>query len=136
LASSEVAKWFAAVLGAVLVLVGLLGFIQNPIVGEPDWNPLFVTGTVHNIVHIVTGAVALFIAFGLTGLQRAIGLIAFGLAYGGVLLLTLVSPELFGLFHHPVNAADHALHLALAVAPIAIGAWAYMDSSERQTTRR
>ena len=131
--SHEIAKWTAAAIGAVLVLVGLIGFVENPIVGPPDWNPIFVAGLPHNLVHIVTGAAALFIAFGLTGLQRAYGLIAFGAAYGLVLLLTLVSPDLFGIFEYPVNMADHVLHIGLAVIPIAVGYWAYSESSGRRT---
>jgi lysylphosphatidylglycerol synthetase-like protein (DUF2156 family) len=121
---SEVAKYFAAGLGVVLLLVGVLGFIDNPIVGHPDNNPIFVADTVHNIVHLVTGAAALFIAFGLRGLQRANGLIAFGVVYGLVLVATIVDPDLFGLMAHPVNTADHVLHLGLTAAPIAVGWWA------------
>jgi len=131
--SHEVAKWTAAAIGAVLVLVGLIGFIENPIVGEPDWNPIFVAGLPHNLVHIVTGAAALFIAFGLSGLRRAYGLIAFGAAYALVLVLTFVSPDLFGLFEYEVNMADHVLHLGLAVIPIAVGYWAYNEANDRRT---
>ena len=129
--SQEVAKWLAAAIGGVLVLVGLLGFIENPIVGRPEWEPIFVAGTVHNVVHIITGAAALFVAFGLAGIQRAYGLIALGAAYGGVLLLTLISQDMFGMLEHPVNMADHLLHIALAAAPIAVGLWSYSELSRR-----
>lgn len=121
---SNYAKWYAAAVGAVLVVVGLLGFVDNPLVGDPANNPLFVTGMVHNLVHIATGALALYIAFGLDGVMRATWLVGFGVLYAAVLLLTLVSPQLFGLLEHPVNAADHVLHLLLAVGSIAIGWYA------------
>ena len=127
MSTNEVAKWFAAAVGAVLVLVGLLGFVQNPIVGDPP--AMFHTGLVHNIVHIATGAVALYIAFGLAGAQRAMGLIVFGVVYALVLVLTLVSQDMFGLLEHPVNTADHLLHAGLAVASIGVGWWARNEAT-------
>jgi hypothetical protein len=124
--AADTAKWYAIVVGVVLILVGLLGFINNPIVGEPTATstPLFVTGTVHNIVHLATGALALFIGYGMTGLNRANGLIAFGVMYALVLVLTLVDPDLFGILNYGVNTLDHALHAVLAVASIGVGWWA------------
>jgi hypothetical protein len=125
--TADITKYFAAVLGVVLVLVGLLGFIGNPIVGEPGSNPLFVTGTVHNIVHLLTGAAALYIAFGVSAAQRPTALIALGVAYGAILVLTLVSGNLFGLLGndaYKVNTMDHVLHALLAIASIGVGIWA------------
>ena len=61
-------------LGIGLIVVGLLGFFANPIVGAPSaaWGvPLFLTGTAHDMVHLVAGAVVLYVAFGLTGPRRA-----------------------------------------------------------------
>jgi hypothetical protein len=122
--ASDTAKWYAIVVGVVLVLVGLLGFISNPIVGDPQNNPIFVTGMVHNLVHIVTGALALYIGYGMSGTSRANGLIGFGVLYAVILVLTLVDPDLFGLLNYPVNTMDHVLHAVLAVASLAIGWWA------------
>jgi len=131
---NDLAKWFAAGLGIVLIAVGVLGFVDNPIVSEPQNDPIFHTGLVHNIVHIATGAVALFIAFGLSGLARANALIAFGAVYGLVLLATLVSPDLFGIFEHPVNAADHLLHVLLTAGPILVGWLARSELTERDVS--
>ena len=91
------------------------------------------TGTVHNIVHLVTGALALYIGFGLTGVNRANGLIAFGALYAVVLVLTLLDPDLFGVLQYGVNTLDHVLHAVLAVASIGIGWWA---RNEREDVRR
>lgn len=129
--NNNMAKTFATIIGVVLVAVGILGFIPNPIVGEQE-GALFATNAIHNIVHLLTGAAALGIAFGIRGReQQANALIAFGVVYALVLVLTLVDPTLFGLFADaPVNAADHALHAALAIGSIAIG---YMARNERRT---
>ena len=89
------AKPYAALIGIVLVAVGLLGFISNPLVG--DTNAIFVTGPVHNFVHLATGLLALGVAFGLRGEQQAMGVIGIGLLYLVVFVLLLVSPTLFGI---------------------------------------
>ena len=116
-----VAQAYAAVVGIVLVAVGVLGFISNPIVGS-DAAALFATNALHNIVHIATGAIALYVAFGLTGESQANGVIAFGVLYAVIFILVLLSPTLFGLFGDaPANAADHVLHAALAVSALAVG---------------
>lgn len=130
--SSDTAKWFAIVVGIVLIVVGLIGFINNPIVGAPSNNPLFVSGAVHNLVHIVTGALALYIGYGLTGINRANGLIGLGVAYALVLVATLISPDMFGLLQYPVNTPDHVLHVILAVAMIGVG---WMARSETRDSR-
>ena len=54
MANYSMVKGYAALVGVVLVVVGLLGFIGNPLVGDvtATQTPLVVTGTVHNIVHL------------------------------------------------------------------------------------
>ena len=42
--------------GIVFIVVGLLGYIHNPIVGK---HALFVTNSAHNILHIVVGLILL-----------------------------------------------------------------------------
>jgi hypothetical protein len=118
------AKGYSALVGVVLVVVGLLGFIGNPIVGEPASNPLFVTGTIHNVVHLATGLLALYIAYMLTGVNQANGVIAFGALYIVILVLTLISGNLFGILgndSYKVNTMDHVLHAVLGVASLAVG---------------
>ena len=117
----SIAKGYAALIGVVLVAVGLLGFVSNPIVG--DGNAIFLTGTVHNVVHLATGLLALFVAFGLRGEQQANGVIGIGLLYLVVFIALLISPTLFGILGegYPVNVADQGLHLGLAVISFAVG---------------
>jgi hypothetical protein len=124
-------KTYATVVGIVLVAVGILGFIPNPIVSSQP-GALFAVNVVHNLVHLLTGAAALGIAFGISDrLQQANALIAFGVVYAVVLILTILSPTLFGLFADAeVNIADHILHLVLAVGSIAVG---WMARNERAT---
>jgi hypothetical protein len=126
----------AAVIGVALVAAGVLGFFDNPIVGEPGAGegPVFVTGWVHDVVHIVTGALALFIAFALRGRTQATALVGFGVLYLVVLVATFVDPQLFGIFEHPVNEADHLLHVFLAGVPIIVGWLALQQGRTAYTT--
>ena len=130
------AQGYAALIGVVLVASGLLGFIANPIVGPgpngDGTNVLLAANTVHNIVHLLTGALALYIAFGLKGEQQANGVIAFGILYAIIFVALLIDPRLFGLFRDiPANMGDHVLHAALAVVSIAIG---YLSRSDERVT--
>ena len=115
--------------GIVLVAVGLIGFIDNPLVGS-DPNALLPTGLVHNIVHLATGALALYIAFGLRGQNQVNGAIGFGVLYAVILVVVLLSPDLFGLFEVPANAVLHVIHAALAGVSLVVG---YMARSNRES---
>jgi hypothetical protein len=119
-----------ALAGIVLVAVGLLGFIDNPLVGDTA-NALIPTDTLHNIVHLATGLVALYIAFGLRGENQVNGAIGFGVLYVVIFLAVLVSPTLFGLFTVPANAVIHVIHAALAIVSLGVG---YMARGRSTTT--
>ena len=103
------------VLGAVLVLVGVLGFVlPSPLLGYFEVNML------HNIVHIASGALTLFAATQGIGAIRLWGKV-FGLVYLAVAILGFVIPggDLFSLMH--VNLPDNVLHLALATVFLYVG---------------
>ena len=116
----SLAKTWIAIAGVVLVLVGIVGFIPNPLVGS-DEGALLRTDAVHNVVHLATGLLALYIAFGLRGANLVNGVIGFGVLYAVIFLAVLLSPTLFGLFSVPANAVLHVIHAALAVVSLAVG---------------
>lgn len=113
------AKVWMLLSGILLLGAGLLGFVQNPIVGEGS-NVLFRTGTTHDLVHIVTGLVALGIGM-TSGRTVGLGAIAFGVVYGLVLIGGMLSPTLFGFLSEAINPADDVLHLILAAVSLAFG---------------
>lgn len=119
LASAGAARGWMILAGVVLIAVGLLGFVSNPLVGPGD--ALIPTGTVHNLVHIVTGLLALYIAFGLRDIDQASGVIGFGLLYLVIFVVVLLSPTLFGLFDFAANVYLHVIHATLAVVSLALG---------------
>ena len=114
-------KSWSALAGIVLVAVGLIGFLNTPLVGAAS-GALVPTDGLHNVVHLGTGVLALWIAFGLSGRTQVDALLGFGVLYVVIFLAVLVSPTLFGLFSVPANAVIHVIHAALAAVSLAI-AW-------------
>lgn len=117
--NDPIARSWITLAGIVLIAVGALGFISNPLVGPGS--ALIPTGTVHNLVHLVTGLLALYIAFGLRGLAQANGVVGFGVLYAVIFVAVLLTPTLFGLFEFAANIYLHIIHLALAVVSLAVG---------------
>lgn len=112
-------QWMALA-GVVLVAVGVLGFLPNPIVTN-DPTALVPVDALHSIVHLGTGVIALYIAFGLRGDTQANATIGFGVLYVVIFLAVLVSPTLFGLFSIKANAVLHVIHATLALVSLATG---------------
>ena len=79
------AKTIASVLGVVFILVGIIGFVSPGFLGTH-------LSLAHNLVHIISGAVALY--FGLAGTLSAARL--FCLVFGAVYLLLGVVGFLLG----------------------------------------
>lgn len=117
-ATGPATRSWAALAGAVLVLVGILGFVPNPLLGPSGL--LAPTDGLHNIVHIGTGLLALYIAFALRGSAQVAGVMGFGVLYVAIFALVLMSPDLFGLFSVPANVVLHVIHATLAVVSIAV----------------
>lgn len=105
------AKKLVMLLGIVFIVVGLLGFVNNPILG------LFEVDALHNIIHLVSGALALLaVSKGAEILFARI----FGIVYGVVAVLgLLMDGDVLGLIH--VNGPDNVLHVLLAVIFLVIG---------------
>lgn len=105
------AKKVSIILGIVFVVVGILGFISNPLIGDGGY---FHTDTVHNIVHIVIGLVLLAFANATTVLVVGVVyllLAVIGFIAGGDTLLWIVES----------NSADNWLHLVLGVVMVVLG---------------
>ena len=119
-------KTLAIVFGIIFVLVGLLGFVSNPLVGA---SALFATNTLHDLVHLVIGLILLGVAFW-SPMQSPLWLKIIGWVYLVIAILgfLLVSGtgDLLGLV--TINAADDWLHIVLAVILLVVG-YQYSDSS-------
>ena len=118
--TANIAQAWMALVGLVLVAAGLIGFLNTPIAGS-SMDALLQTDTVHNVVHVLTGLLALGIAFGLRGDQQVNAVIGFGVLYVVIFVAVLLSPTLFGLFAVSANAPIHVIHAAVAVVTLAVG---------------
>jgi hypothetical protein len=111
------AKTGALMWAFAFLAVGALGFIDNPIIGESA-DAMFHADTVHNWVHIISGALFLIIALVAPGSAKGF-LILFGIVYLGLGLMGIIQfgtdgmGKLLGFLH--VNGADNYLHIGLGV---------------------
>ena len=111
------ARTAALAIGIIFIVVGLLGFIDNPIVGSSE-KAMFHADTVHNMVHIISGLLFVLVAMAAPASASTV-MILFGIVYLliGILGITSVGEngmaKLLGFLH--VNAADNYLHIALGI---------------------
>ncbi|MBI5134005.1 MAG: DUF4383 domain-containing protein [Candidatus Taylorbacteria bacterium] len=106
-------KKLGAIFGVIFIIVGILGFVPNPVIGEDSF---FRADLVHDIVHLAIGAALLAAAKSEGASKKA--LVASSLLY---LVLALVGFFQFGnsgegalLGIAGANGADNWLHLVLA----------------------
>lgn len=101
----------AWVFGVVLLLVGVLGFVPG-ITTNGYLLGIFQVDALHNIIHLLTGAVAVLAAMGM-GVSTGIFFKVFGVVYAIVAVVGFVQGDtVLGLIS--TNMADHVLHLILA----------------------
>lgn len=109
---ANVQNTYAMVVGVVLLLVGLLGFVSNPILG------LFGVNMLQNVLHLVGGALGLWL--GMKGNAKAFnmwfGVVA--LAAGVLGFVPGVSDMLVSLLN--VNAQISVLHVVLGVVSLGV----------------
>jgi uncharacterized protein DUF4383 len=112
-------KTFAIIFGVVFLVVGALGFV--PVLApEGHLLGLFHVNGVHNVVHLASGAVALWAGLTSEHASRLYFRI-FGAVYALVTLLGLLygNQAILGLVAN--NGADVALHALIAIAALFLG---------------
>jgi hypothetical protein len=109
----------AKIFGAVMLLVGILGFVPGL---APNGHLLgvFHINAAHNFVHILTGAVALWVGYTSEHASKLFFL-TFGVIYGLVAILGFIAVDRPVLGFMANNIADAWLHVAIAVVSIALG---------------
>ena len=117
------AQLYALSFGAVLLVVGILGFIADASfdtgsdVNGSDFIIFEVNGW-HNIVHILSGLL------GLAVFRQPAAARAYALGFGAVYLVVTIWGFATGdqvLWLIPVDTADNILHLLIAVTGLAAG---------------
>lgn len=108
----------ALIIGAVITLVGILGFVLVPVEGRLFG--IFGVNTPHNIVHFVTGIVGLAAGYLAAGAFSSEYNKYGGLAYLVLAGLWLIIPAFLNNLLN-IDLADTLLHLGLGVILAAIG---------------
>jgi hypothetical protein len=121
--ASSPARLYATVVGAVLTILGIIGFFYSASFGSPgtvdEVFGIFAVNGWHNVLHLATGLLGLAAAgYAARTYALAVGLLYLVVAIwgfiigGGDSILSIV----------PVNAEDNVLHLLLGVIGLAAGA--------------
>lgn len=114
-------KTAAVLFGVVFILVGILGFVPGVTTNEMLLG-IFHVNAAHNVVHLLSGAVALFAGMTSAGASRMYFRI-FGVVYGLVAIMGFMHmgehTMLLGLISN--NDADTYLHVVIAAASLLFG---------------
>ncbi len=128
----------AALVGAVFLAVGVLGFIPGITTHYGDMSfagdgsgakllGIFQTSILHNIVHLLFGIAGLALARTWEGAR--LFLIGGGIVYLALWLLGIVG----GADWVPTNTADNWLHFVLGVGMVGLGIVTTRDRATRET---
>jgi hypothetical protein len=116
-----VAKTLCKILGVVLLIVGLCGFAVPTLLG------MHLT-PIHNIVHLVTAAIALYLGFAGSPEGARTFCMVFGAIYLLLGILGFAAPNVVAMIighPGPVTAGDltpdNAVHLLLGIVFLAVG---------------
>ena len=109
---ADIQKTYAMVIGAVLLLVGLIGFVNNPIFG------LFGVNAAQNALHLIVGALGVWLS--MKGSAMAYNKwLGIGAAVVGVLgFVPVINGLLASIFN--INAAISVLHILIAVVSLGV----------------
>lgn len=130
-----VSQTLALLIGAVYLLVGILGFFVTGFDGftEHDHSQTllgFAVNPLHNIVHLLIGGLGLALWRTDSGARTYGWILAIG--YGATSVYGLVvanNPEANIL---NINGADNGLHIASTLAGLAVALWPRRDSAARR----
>lgn len=104
------AKQLTWVLGIVLTIVGIWGYLQSPVLG------IFEVDGPHNLIHLVTGILGILAALGGEKYTKTY-LQVFGVIYALVFLLGIFTADkILGIVTS--NFADDILHLVIAAVAL------------------
>lgn len=108
------AKTLSIIFGIILVLLGLLGFVSNPLIGS---GALFAADAMHNVIHLILGAILLSVAVWSAASAarwlKIIGTITFLLGFIGLLTVPATGGMLLGIA--ATNGASDWFHLVAGI---------------------
>ena len=112
------ARTVCKILGVVLLLVGVVGFAAPNLLGAH-------LSLAHNVVHIVSGVIALYFGFAGTLSGAKIFSLVFGVVYLGLGILGMAlgtgDDRMWEVGPLDLGQADHGIHILLGVVFLAGG---------------
>jgi len=112
----DLLRKLAVLFGVVFLVVGIAGYVPAWVT-DGNLFGIFMVDSVHNIVHILSGAVALYAS---TRADYArLFFKVFGVIYAVVAVLGFVGGDHYLMTHF--NMADNILHLVIAVVALYLG---------------
>jgi hypothetical protein len=117
------AKSAALIIGLLFIVVGILGFVENPIIGDSQ-DAVFHADQFHNYVHIGSGVLFLLVALAAPSAAGGF-MILFGLVYLALGIIGYVQfgkdamGKVLGILH--VNPNDNYLHIGLGIVILLAG---------------
>lgn len=111
------ARIFAVIFGIIFIGIGILGFLPSFTTDNMLFD-IFEVNSMHNIVHIITGVIAIMAATRLSYTKLFFQI--FGVIYAIVAIVGFWrSGDIFGIMQ--VNLADNLLHLVVAAISLYVG---------------
>ena len=112
------AKTVCKILGVVFLLVGVLGFVAPNLLGAH-------LSPAHNVVHLVSGAIALYLGFAGTLSAAKIFCLVLGVVYLGLGILGMAlgtgEQRMWMVGPLDLGQSDHGIHILLGVVFLAGG---------------
>ena len=113
--AQKIISWF----GYLLTAVGVLGFVPF-LVMDGNLLGIFEVNALHNIIHLATGLIAIYIGSMNDMGKSKMFFKVFGVVYALVAVLgLLMGGNIFGLIM--TNMADTLLHIVIAAASLYVG---------------
>jgi hypothetical protein len=105
---------FAKVIGLVLFVIGILGFI-SPLTPNGKLLGVFLVDPVHNMVHLIAGVILFAVGYSSNCILLRRTVLAFAAFYGLLGVFGFVKPVIFGMH---LNLADNLLHLGIMTSAL------------------
>ena len=109
---ADVNTMYSRVIGAVVGLVGILGFFMNPVLGILGVNLW------SNLIHLIGGAVVIWKPGKMTNMVLGVVALVVGVI-GFIPGLSVIATDWLGF-----NTAFHILHIVIGVVSLGIAQWA------------
>ena len=108
------AKLYAGLVGAVLLLVGICGFLTNSLMGLEFH-------MAHNIIHLATGIIGLWAAMASGGRNAGMFAKVFGVVYTLVAVMGFAGISDLGSIKLGLNTMYNVIHLVVGLLGMAAG---------------